>query len=179
MKKVTLVLGGARSGKSRHAEALGSSYAGRRIYIATAENTDAEMADRIARHRAGRGEGWDTVEAPLDLASAIASAKAPFVLVDCITVWLGNLMHHNRDLAAELDVLCQMLAAVQTRVVIVSNEVGLSVVPENRMARAFRDAQGIANQRIAELADEVVFVAAGLPLLLKKATTRRRAPTTG
>ena len=165
MKRLTLVLGGARSGKSRHAEGLGAAYAGKRAYIATAE--------AIARHRSGRGDGWETIEAPLDLAAALAGAKAPFVLVDCITVWLGNLMHHNRDLAAEVTALCEVLGQVRANVVIVSNEVGLSVVPENRMARAFRDAQGIANQRIAEIAGEVIFVAAGLPLVLKKPTTRR------
>ena len=173
MKRLTLVLGGARSGKSRHAEGLGAAYAGKRAYIATAEAIDAEMHERIARHRSGRGDGWETIEAPLDLAAALAGAKAPFVLVDCITVWLGNLMHHNRDLAAEVTALCEVLGQVRANVVIVSNEVGLSVVPENRMARAFRDAQGIANQRIAEIAGEVIFVAAGLPLVLKKPTTRR------
>lgn len=165
MRRVTLVLGGARSGKSRHAEGLAAIHA-ERTYIATAEVTDAEMQDRIARHRAQRGDGWMTVEAPLDLAGALADARG-FVLADCITVWIGNLMHHGEDVPAALDRLIRVLERHEARIVIVSNEVGLSIVPENAMARQFRDLQGIANQRLAEVADEVIFVAAGLPLVLK------------
>lgn len=165
MRRVTLVLGGARSGKSRHAEGLAATYA-EKTYIATAEAFDDEMRGRIARHRAQRGDGWETVEAPLALSDAIAAARG-FVLVDCITVWIGNLMHHARDVEAELDRLIAVLEQMESRVVLVSNEVGLSIVPENAMARRFRDLQGIANQRLAERADEVVFVAAGLPLTLK------------
>ena len=165
MRRLTLVLGGARSGKSRHAEGLAATYA-EKTYIATAEAFDDEMRERIARHQTQRGEGWTTLEAPLDLAGELAAASG-FVLVDCITVWLGNLMHHERDVPAELDRLIGVLDRVEARVVLVSNEVGLSIVPENAMARRFRDLQGIANQRLAEAADEVIFVAAGLPLTLK------------
>ena len=165
MRRVTLVLGGARSGKSRHAEGLAATYA-EKTYIATAEAFDDEMRQRIALHQDRRGAGWTTIEAPLDLPAALSGA-AHFVLVDCITVWLGNLMHHERDVGAELDRLIGALDRTEARVVLVSNEVGLSIVPENAMARRFRDLQGIANQRLAETADEVIFVAAGLPLILK------------
>ena len=165
MSRVTLVLGGARSGKSRHAEGLAESY-GHKIYIATAEPFDDEMRERIAQHQARRGEGWTTREVPVDLAAAIAGEQH-FILVDCITVWLGNLMHREADVLAEIEKLVRVLEQTGARVVLVSNEVGLSIVPENPMARRFRDLQGLANQRLAAVADEVVFVAAGLPLTLK------------
>jgi adenosylcobinamide kinase/adenosylcobinamide-phosphate guanylyltransferase len=164
---VTLVLGGARSGKSRFAEGLAVRAAGPRTYIATAEAVDEEMRERIARHRAQRaGAGWTTIEAPIDPVSAIRRAQG-FVLLDCVTVWLGNLMHHERDLSGAVADLCATLGQVLNPVVLVSNEVGLSVVPENAMARRFRDEQGFANQRLADVAGEVYFVAAGLPLKLK------------
>lgn len=167
MSPVTLVLGGARSGKSRFAESLARGFEGRKTYIATAEAFDDEMRQRIARHRDDRaGDGWETVEAPLDPASSIRQAEG-LVLMDCVTVWLGNLMHHERDLRAEVSGLGVALRDAEARIILVSNEVGLSIVPENAMARRFRDEQGFANQRLAELADEVFFVAAGLPLKLK------------
>lgn len=167
MNKVTLVLGGARSGKSRFAEGLAASCASR-TYIATAEAFDDEMRDRIARHRAQRGEGWETVEAPLDLTAALAACRSGVVLIDCLTIWIGNLMFKDRDVLAEADRLCEALKAAGRDVILVSNEVGLSIVPENALARRFRDLQGIANQRLAAVADEVYFIAAGLPLTLKK-----------
>ena len=163
----TLVLGGARSGKSRFAEGLARDFQGPRTYIATAEPFDEEMRQRIARHREQRAsDGWTTLEAPVDPAAAIRSAEG-FVLLDCVTVWLGNLMHHGRDIAAAMDGLLAALAEAQSRAVLVSNEVGLSIVPENAMARRFRDEQGIANQKLSAAVDEVFFVAAGLPLKLK------------
>lgn len=165
MSRITLVLGGARSGKSRYAEGLSVTY-GHKTYIATAEAFDDEMHDRIARHRAQRGDGWTTIETPYDLAASVGEAKG-FVLVDCITIWIGNLMHREVNVAAELDRLIAALETAEARVVLVSNEVGLSIVPDNALARRFRDMQGIANQRLADVADEVVFVAAGLPLTLK------------
>lgn len=165
--RITLVLGGARSGKSRFAETLAAPYQGPKTYIATAEDFDDEMRARIARHRADRASaGWTSVEAPLDPVSALARAEG-FVLIDCVTVWLGNLMHHGKDIAKSIDALCAALRHAESRTVLVSNEVGLSIVPENAMARRFRDEQGFANQRLAEVADEVFFVAAGLPLKLK------------
>ena len=167
MSKLTLVLGGARSGKSRFAERLAEG-ASSRTYIATAEAFDDEMRARIGKHREQRGGGWTTVEAPLDLAGALRSCTSDIVLVDCVTVWLGNLMHHERSLHDEVAALCECLKSHPAHVVLVSNEVGLSIVPENAMARRFRDEQGLANQRLAEVADEVYFIAAGLPLSLKK-----------
>ncbi len=167
MKRVTLVLGGARSGKSRFAEGLAAAFDGPRSYVATAEAFDDEMRARIAKHRADRaGAGWTTIEAPLDPASAVRAAQG-FVLLDCVTVWLGNLMHHGKTTGEAVDRLCAALAEAKGRIVLVSNEVGLSIVPENAMARRFRDEQGFANQKLAALADEVYFVAAGLPLKLK------------
>ena len=167
MSRLTLVLGGARSGKSRFAENLARQHGGPRTYIATAEPFDDEMRQRIALHRQQRaGDGWSTLEAPLDPASAIASAGG-FVLLDCVTVWLGNLMYHDRDLRAEVAKLCAALEACPAEVILVSNEVGLSIVPENAMARRFRDEQGLANQALAAISDNVFFIAAGLPLKLK------------
>lgn len=177
MSRVTLILGGARSGKSRYAEGLAGKHKGPKTYIATAEVIDSEMQDRIAQHRKQRGKGWNTQEAPLDLVTALAVHRTGFVLIDCITVWIGNLLHHGRDVRAEMKKLCETLSATSARIVIVSNEVGLSIVPDNTLARVFRDEQGFANQLIAEAADEVIFVAAGLPLVLKK--MRRKSASRG
>lgn len=169
MAQLTLVLGGARSGKSARAMALAAPP---RCFIATAEALDAEMADRIARHKAERGEDWALVEAPLDLAAAIAAEAAPdrTLLVDCLTLWLSNLMHHERDPGAETAMLLATLAAVPGASVLVSNEVGMGLAPMNALGRAFRDEQGRLNQRIAAAADRVEFVAAGLPMTLKGAS---------
>lgn len=167
MSRLTLVLGGARSGKSRFAEGLAREHAGPRTYIATAEPFDDEMRARIAKHREQRaGDGWHTIEAPLDPATVIAQAEG-LVLLDCLTVWLGNLMHHERDIAQEVDRLCAALGQTRAEVILVSNEVGLSIVPENALARRFRDEQGWLNQKLSSRADHVVFIAAGLPLRLK------------
>ncbi len=166
MSRITLVLGGARSGKSRFAESLAQEHGGPRTYIATAEAFDDEMRQRIARHREQRaGDGWTTIESTLDPAAALP--RDGLVLLDCITVWLGNLMHHDRDLRAEVSKLCAALEACPAQVILVSNEVGLSIVPENAMARRFRDEQGFANQAFASISETVFFVAAGLPLKLK------------
>ena len=166
---VTLILGGARSGKSRYAERLVENAASRGTYCATAEAGDAEMAARIAAHRARRGPFWRTVEAPLALASAIAAAgpEGP-VLVDCLTLWLSNLLMAGRQPDAEAGVLCRALHEAVGPVVLVSNEVGMGLVPETPLGRHFRDAAGRLNQEIAALADRVVFIAAGLPLVLKE-----------
>ena len=168
---LTLVLGGARSGKSAYAESLVARPGA--VYLATAEAIDDEMGERIARHRARRrGEGWTTVEAPLDLAGALRSharAGVPGVLVDCLTVWLGNLMHAGRDIDREARSLLESLAGPPAPVVLVANEVGLGVVPDNPMARAFRDHAGRLNQALAARAGRVVLVTAGIPLVLKPA----------
>ena len=167
--RITLVLGGARSGKSAHAEALLDDCAGPRLYIATAEARDAEMEARIAAHRARRGPGWRTVEAPLALAETLEAESRPgaALLVDCLTLWLSNLMEAGRDIAAETQRLVACLGQLEGRTVLVSNEVGLGIVPENAAARAFRDHAGQLNQAVAQAAERVVFVAAGLPLTLK------------
>lgn len=165
--RITLILGGARSGKSRLAEELAAARAGELLYIATAEAWDDEMRARIAEHRARRGGRWRTLEAPLDLAPAIAAAGAGVVLVDCLTLWLSNLMHAERDVAAETNALLSALQAAKAPVLLVSNEVGLGIVPENALARAFRDHQGRLNQAVAAAADQVIFMAAGLPLVMK------------
>ena len=167
--ELTLVLGGARSGKSRQAErlVLGSGLAP--VYVATAEALDAEMAKRIAEHRARRGAGWRTIEAPLDLVGTLRREcdAGHAVLVDCLTLWLTNLMVAGRPVRAEMARLIELLPSLPGTLVLVSNEVGLGVVPTDAMARAFIDDAGWLHQRIAEQADVVVFMAAGLPLHLK------------
>lgn len=168
LPRVTLVLGGARSGKSRHAEMLVRA-AGGGVYLATAQALDAEMAARIARHRAERGRDWTTIEEPLELAAALergARAGQP-ILVDCLTLWLSNLMGAGRGVEAETARLLAALKVLPAPVVFVSNEVGLGIVPDNALARAFRDEAGRLNQAVAAAADRVVFLAAGLPLALK------------
>ncbi len=166
---VTLVLGGARSGKSRHAEALVESQPGPCIYLATAQAGDDEMAARIAAHRARRGGRWTTVEEPLDLAAALGQTCGPdrAVLVDCLTLWLSNLLGAGRDVAAECDGLLAALPGLAGPVVLVSNEVGQGVVPDNALARRFVDHAGRLHQDLAAVAQRVVFMSAGLPQELK------------
>ncbi len=166
---VTLVLGGARSGKSRYAEGLVDRHPGRRTYLATAEVLDDEMAARVKTHRDRRDSDWKTVEAPLDLANALKAEteQGAAVLVDCLTLWLGNLLGAERDAEAEIAGLIAAVGQFGGPVVFVSNEVGLGIVPDNALARRFRDVAGILHQRLAEKADRVVFVVAGLPMHLK------------
>lgn len=173
LRPVTLVLGGAASGKSRHAETLietgfGTAWTGA-TYIATAHAGDAEMIDRIKRHQQRRGDRWQTVEEPMALAYAIARHAAPDrpVLVDCLTLWITNVMLADRDADRETRHLVDTLAGLSGPVVFVANEVGLGIVPMNPLARAFRDLAGNLNQAIAAAADRVQFLAAGLPLTLK------------
>lgn len=165
---LTLVIGGARSGKSAFAERLITDSSRPRRYIATAEAWDDEMRDRIARHREDRGQAWTTVEAPLDLAAALSEVpQDEAVLIDCATLWLTNHLLADHDLAAETSGLLAALAACPAPVVMVSNETGWGIVPENALARRFRDEQGRLNQRLATRAGLVVTVIAGLPLVLK------------
>lgn len=162
-----LVLGGARSGKSAYAEGLLAGAPA--LYLATGQARDAEMAERIRHHRQRRGPGWETVEEPLGLPAALARHLRPGrpVLVDCLTLWISNLMEAGSDVEAATVDLCGALHAPVAPVVLVSNEVGLGLVPETPLGRAFRDHQGRVNQAVAAACRRVVFVAAGLPLILK------------
>jgi adenosylcobinamide kinase / adenosylcobinamide-phosphate guanylyltransferase len=166
---MTLVLGGARSGKSLWAERLVEAAAASGTYCATAEAGDEEMTARIAAHRARRGAFWRTVEEPLALCAAIGVEAAPDrpLLIDCLTLWLSNLMLGGRCADDEAAALAEALRLAVGPVVLVANEVGMGLVPETPLGRRFRDAAGRLNQRIAALADRVVFIAAGLPLVLK------------
>ena len=165
---LTLVLGGARSGKSRHAEALVAACAPPWIYVATAEARDDEMRARIAEHRARRAADWRTIEAPTDLAGVLAGLRhGGAVLIDCLTLWLSNLMLADVDIEAEVSRLESALTGLAAPVILVSNEVGFGIVPDNALARRFRDAQGRLNQRMAARADRVVLMVAGLPLVVK------------
>jgi len=165
---LSLVLGGARSGKSTYAEALFAHQAAP-VYVATGQAGDTEMAERIRHHRERRDPRWRTVEAPIDLAGALAAEAKPgaALLVDCLTLWLSNLLCAERPVEDEIDRLLALLPGLDGSVVFVANEVGLGIVPDNAMARLFRDHAGRLNQRLAALCQRVVFIAAGLPLLLK------------
>lgn len=163
---VSLVLGGARSGKSAYAEKLIRALPAPWIYCATAQALDEEMRDRIAHHQAWRGEGWITLETPLDLAEAVAAGAHP-ILVDCLTLWLTNIMLGGRDVPAATATLLAAAEASKAPIVFVSNEVGLGIVPDNPLAREFRDHAGRLNQEVAKIASHVVFMAAGLPMVLK------------
>lgn len=173
MSKRVLILGGAKSGKSAHAQALAESWGGRLVYLATGQARDHEMRLRIQRHQDLRGPAWSTIEEPLALTQALAGADTPgtVILLDCLTLWLSNLLtqanlnptqveERGRELAAALPSLSASL-------IMVANEVGLGIVPESPLARAFRDLAGSLNQGLAQVCDHVVFVAAGLPLALK------------
>ena len=170
MAPIIFVLGGARSGKSRFAEERTGAFAAKKkVYLATAECRDEEMESRIALHRARRGSDWKTVETPHRLAETLSAEASDnrAILVDCLTLWLTNRMLADADLEAEYESLIAGLKVAAGPVVLVSNEVGLSIVPENALARRFRDEAGRLNQKVAALADEAWFVAAGLPLRLK------------
>ncbi len=169
MANRVLVVGGQRSGKSRYAERLVAASGRAPVYLATATAGDGEMAERIAAHRRRRGEGWRTVEEPLDLAEALLgeSRADTAVLVECLTLWLSNLFGAGRDSDAEADRLIAALRHAAGPVVLVSNEVGSGVMPDNALARRYADALGTLNQRVAAVATHVVLVAAGQPLTLK------------
>lgn len=164
------ILGGARSGKSRYAQRRAEAFPGKLIFIATAQAFDAEMTDRIAQHRMDRGGRWSTVEAPLDLATAIATHDAPdtILLIDCLTLWASNLMLQDRDIPRETARLVTAIRATYGPLILVANEVGLGIVPDNALARRFRDVAGSINQAVAAASDEAVMMFAGLPMWLKK-----------
>ncbi|GFE56521.1 bifunctional adenosylcobinamide kinase/adenosylcobinamide-phosphate guanylyltransferase [Geobacter sp. AOG1] len=172
MAKLTFITGGARSGKSRLAESLSVAYGEPLGYLATGHAGDGEMAERIARHQARRGAQWQTMEEPLDLTGVLTGHDGYFraVLVDCVTLWLTNLLLTHDDPARVMDEvrsLAALLPTLQTPVILVSSEVGMGIVPENRLARTFRDLAGEANELLAAAADEVYVTFSGLPLKLK------------
>lgn len=166
---ISFVIGGARSGKSRIAQQLAEAYPGPLLFIATAEAFDAEMRDRITLHQQDRGPRWSTLEAPVNLIEAIRQSgeAGQVLLVDCLTVWLGNLMHHGHDLDVATKALVLAIAESRGPIILVSNEVGQGIVPDNAMARTFRDASGRLNQRIAASADHVMLITAGLVQKIK------------
>jgi adenosylcobinamide kinase / adenosylcobinamide-phosphate guanylyltransferase len=165
---VIFITGGARSGKSLRAETRARDFPGQPVYIATAEARDAEMAERIARHRARRAGGWIEREVPLELVAALIETDGGGArLVDCLTLWLSNLFHSECDWSREVTRLAEALTRQRSPVVMVSNEVGLGIVPDNALARSYRDAAGHMNQTIAAVADEVEFIVAGFPMKLK------------
>jgi adenosylcobinamide kinase/adenosylcobinamide-phosphate guanylyltransferase len=171
-EKRTLVLGGARSGKSAYAEQLSKDWEKKRTYIATAQAHDEEMAMRIKAHREWRESDWETVGAVLDLPGALreAAAEGKFILIDCLTLWLTNVLLAEEDCELAVSDLLEALSDVPGTIVLVSNEVGGGIVPGNELARRFRDAAGDANRRVAQAVDEVVLVTAGLPMVLKAST---------
>ena len=172
MAHTILVLGGARSGKSRHAEELALAHPGPRVYLATATADDEEMRERIEQHRARReGQGWTVVEEPHALLGALRqhAAKDTFILVDCLTLWLTNLMLWQENVGAAVAELAESLPELDGTICLVSNEVGLGIVPDTPLGRVFRDEAGLAHQMLARVADEVRFIVAGLPMWLKGA----------
>ena len=173
MSKVIMVTGGARSGKSRFAERLAESFEPTRGYVATGQPGDAEMAERIARHRGRRGSDWHTVEEPLEVADVVTRNDGRFtvLLIDCVTLWLSNLLFHCEGGAAEalsrVADFTRTFGGLQTPLIIVTNEVGMGIVPEHPLSRSYRDLAGEANEMIAARADEVYVAISGLPLKLK------------
>jgi len=173
-KQIILITGGARSGKSKYAERRAGELGERRLYVATAEAKDQEMAQRIAEHRQRRGNRWVTVEEPVDLAAALAArhGQTDCALVDCLTLWFNNLLigYDGKYAENKVEELVTTLPRLDFHVVLVTNEVGWGIVPDNALARQFRDLAGWANQRIAAIADEVVLTVAGIPMIVKKET---------
>lgn len=163
------MIGGARSGKSRYAQGRAEALGLKRVFVATAEAFDDEMHARISRHRADRGQGWETVEEPLDLARIITMRSAPdnVLLVDCLTLWTSNLILAERDRNSARSDLTAAIKQAEGSLILVANEVGYGIVPDNALARRFRDEAGLINQRVAEVVDEVQLVLAGLPMRVK------------
>jgi adenosylcobinamide kinase / adenosylcobinamide-phosphate guanylyltransferase len=171
-KEIILITGGARSGKSKYAEQRAAALGSRRLYVATAEAKDAEMAQRITAHQKRRSSAWTTVEEPVELAAALLAwrGRTDCALVDCLTLWLSNLLFRGDETQVEekVETLLRALPQLDFPVVFVTNEVGASIVPDNALARQFRDLAGWTNQRIATAANEVVLMVAGIPLAVKK-----------
>ena len=172
MSDFIFVLGGARSGKSAYALNLAKERSRKVLYIATAEAKDSEMKRRISKHRASRPKYWKTIEEPLDLISALKKQKHKYevIIIDCLTLYLSNLMHQGLKPGAIIKIIkdaAGYIKAMKESVIVISNEVGLGIVPENKLAREFRDTSGLANQAMTKAADEVVFIQAGIPIRLK------------
>ena len=167
--KIYLILGGARSGTSPYAEQLANNYS-QKIYLPTALNPDEDLKARIKAHQDRRGNSWQTLDPSLNLAATLnaQSNKNAVILIDCLTLWLFHLLENKRNIQETTETLIQALTKAKGPIIMVSNEVGLSIVPENKLARQFRDAQGTLNQQIAKTATDVLFIAAGLPLILKQ-----------
>jgi adenosylcobinamide kinase/adenosylcobinamide-phosphate guanylyltransferase len=164
---ITFVIGGARSGKSKFALEKASACKGKKIYIATAQAFDDEMAERIGKHKKERSAEWESLEEPLKIKEAVTSGKYDVILLDCLTLWLSNLLLNNKDVEKEIDSFCSSLPALNCSLFAVSNEVGLGIVPDNELSRKFRDLAGCLNQKVAKAADEVYLVTAGIPLKIK------------
>lgn len=168
--RITFLIGGARSGKSSFALARASKYSGKKAFIATAQAFDTEMEERITTHKAERSGDWDTVEEPFGIAETMReiSDKYEVIVIDCLTLWLSNLLLAEKDMDQEIDAfVTSVMAHKASHIFIVSNEVGMGIVPENRLARKFRDLAGHLNQKLAHIADEVYLVTAGIPLRIK------------
>lgn len=172
--KMTFIIGGARSGKSSFALKKAEEIGRKRLYIATAQPLDDEMRQRIESHKRGRGRGWDTTEEPVDIAKVVKDGGKRYdvMVIDCLTLWLSNLIEEGdgtggENLKKRLDDLIDASKISKAHVIIVSNEIGLGIVPENRLARGFRDLEGMVNQRVAQAASEVYFVVSGIPMRLK------------
>lgn len=173
-KKIIFITGGARSGKSSFAIAEASKAKGKKAYIATAEALDDEMKERIERHRKQRGNEWDTYEVPLRISEVIKKTEKDYkvIVIDCLTLWLSNLLHSGKDREREIKSFCRSLSTIHCSLYIVSNEVGMGIVPENEMARKFRDIAGVLNQKVAGIADEVYMAVAGIPVKIKQKNRR-------
>lgn len=166
---ITLITGGAKSGKTSHALSLAEAAGKRRLYLATAQGLDDEMRERIARHKDERAQGWDTIEEPLEISLVLSELDSKYdsVLLDCMTLWITNLMCASEDIGAKVSALLGALAEVKAEVIVVTNEVGLGIVPSNKMAREFRDHAGAANKAVAALADKVIMTVSGIPVQIK------------
>lgn len=172
MSDIFLILGGTRSGKSLYAENIVDKIGGNKIYLATAIALDDEMIKRVKNHRARRDKTWQTIEESIEIAKIInppPNNPPTTILVDCLTLWLSNLLHLELDVMQQIDLLIDTLKTTQSTVILVSSEVGMGIVPDNALARQFRDYAGIMHQRIAEVADKVVLVVAGVPMTIKGA----------
>lgn len=167
--KVVFITGGARSGKSSFALAEALKIKGRKAYIATAEALDEEMRQRIEKHKQHRGDKWDTYEEPIRLTAVIKKIEGEYevIVIDCLTLWLSNLMMNGKNIEEEIKTFCFSLNAERCTLYIVSNEVGMGIVPGNETTRKFRDIAGMLNQKVAETADEVYMVVAGIPVKIK------------